>query len=1159
MSIPGAASPLFLATTAGADAGFEISRSLRFNSADSAYLNRTPSSSSNQNTWTWSGWIKKHGVGTQSFIFGAAGYMQIYFSTDQILVDETPSGGSYWTMRSTAVLRDPSAWYHCVFVYDSSQATASNRFKVYVNNSEITSWVSDTRSNIVQNNGGRINSAAEHRICRPPSGSGASASAYANVSLAEVNFIDGSALDPTSFGAFDANGVWQAKDTSGLSFGTNGFRLKFADNSSNAALGTDSSGNSNTWSVNNLVADVVAANKGFDVVTYTGNGSTQSISSLAFQPSLVWIKSRSNTYNHYLVDQVRGFDGTNARVLQPNLNNAEESANGPGDSFASFDNDGFTVKLGTSGWAGTNQNNATYVAWCWKAGGAAVSNTDGTITSQVSANNTYGFSIVSFTASGSAGSDSCGHGLNTTPSMVIIKRRDSADNWFTWHSSFSNAQRNFIKLDSADAVTLSTNDSWGAGMTSSVIGFRSQGTAVGNMIAYVWSEVAGFSKFGTWQNNNSNTGTYVELGFRPRFILLKNSDNAENWYILDSARKPTNVSPPDTTKLQPNTNAAEGSLSAHTATIDFLDSGFQIKTTNPNSGEISYQTRNYIYAAFADKPDQSVIDSLVDTPTNGTASSGGDAGGVTVGNYATWNPLSNGGVDLSNGNLDVSNGAAHEAVRSTIKFPATGKYYAEFTQLTFGSSTIAAFGIDYSNATTPPNWSAADKIYLGINTSTIYIRRSGTALQTPSGTPAASGNVMQVAYDADNKKLWLGLGNTWYDSSAGTTGNPSSGANPTESNLEPGFLLCNVYDATGSLNAGQRAFSFAAPTGFKSLNTANLPTPTIADGSLYFDTKLYTGTGSAQSIGGLGFSPDLVWYKSRSNSLWHGIYDIVRGVNKGIFPNSTQAETTYAAVTAFNSDGFTIGTVGDVNTNSATYAAWAWDGGASTVTNNDGSVTSQVRASASSGFSIVSYTGTGANATFGHGLNAAPEFIIAKNRSASMNWFAYHKAIGAGGGFNFNTTEAAYTNDAGYWGGVEPTSNVFTGGTYHLNANDYIAYCFAPVEGYSSMGSFVGNGSTDGPFVYTGFKVAWLLTRSTSSSRSWNIWDTARDTHNPMDANLFPNNANAEGSDPLHNIDMLSNGFKPRTGNVDRNGSGETYIYLALASNPFASNGGLAR
>jgi hypothetical protein len=336
-------------------------------------------------------------------------------------------------------------------------------------------------------------------------------------------------------------------------------------------------------------------NQYFDAVTYTGTGSAQTITLPgAFQPDLVWVKSRANpgTHQNLLHDSVRGI----TTWLISNSAGAEAT---DGTSFSSFNSNGFT--LGTGG-NGHNISAETYVAWCWRANGTAVSNTAGSITSQVSANTTSGFSIVTYTGAGAGVASTVGHGLTTAPSFIIAKVRSTTNGWLVYHSSIGATYSGILSGTNAFAVQTDWNNTAPTTSVFSITGGNNN-IASATYVAYCWSEVPGFSKFGSWTNNNNNDGTFVYLGFKPAFVMLKNTDNTETWYITDSKRHTYNVAAgADTTFLVPNASSAEGAGNATTATVDLLSNGFKIRTTNPASGEISFGTRNYIYAAFAEKP-----------------------------------------------------------------------------------------------------------------------------------------------------------------------------------------------------------------------------------------------------------------------------------------------------------------------------------------------------------------------------------------------------------------------------------------------------------------------------------------------------------------------------------------------------------------------------
>ena len=304
----------------------------------------------------------------------------------------------------------------------------------------------------------------------------------------------------------------------------------------------------------------------------------------------------------------------------------------------------------------------------------------------------------------------------------------------------------------------------------------------------------------------------------------------------------------------------------------------------------------------------------------------------------------------------------------------------------------------------------------------------------------------------------------------------------------------------------------------------------------------------------------MVWIKGRSGATDHGIYDAVRGVQKQFESNNTDQETTEATgLTAFGSDGFTVGALAQLNTSSATYVAWNWLGANTTVSNTSGTRTSTVSANTTSGFSIVSYTGNStAGATIGHGLGVKPSMIITKQRSGDVAEPAvYHISTGATKFFKLNDTGAVITNST-LWNNTEPTSTVFTVGTAALTNASFpiIAYCFAEVKGFSKAFSYTGNGSTDGSYVHLGFRPAFVMSKGSSLASSWNIHDDKRQTFNDGSIPYFKaNTSDAELS--ATNMDFLSNGFKLRTADNDWNGSGQTYIGIAFASNPFVSSKGI--
>jgi hypothetical protein len=753
----------------GAPTPYTISRSLRFNSADSAYLSRTPASAGNRRTWTWAAWVKRSILtGTQNLFTCARAAntrpnLDIYFDLGVLTVVHHNGTAVDLRCETAAQFRDPSAWYHFVIAVDTTQATAANRVKIYVNGTEQTL---STATYPAQNALLEVNNNVIHNIGRYAF-SGVN---YFNGYLTDVHLVDGQALTPTSFGEFSATtGVWMPKVYTG-SYGTNGFKLNFSNNSAatDTTLGQDSSGNANNWTPTN-----------------------------------------------------------------------------------------FSVTAG-----------------------------------------------------------------------------------------------------------------------------------IGN-------------------------------------------------------------------------------------------------------------------------------DSFVDSPTNGTPSTGGDVGGVVRGNYCTLNSNSSfTTVNLSNGNLEFTTSSSGVVASSTFA-PTTGKWYWEAQ--TSGGSTQAQAAM----------------------ASTV----TGTA--SLQYNFAANGTVYGFEFDADAGIFLQTADGVNYNTIAtGLTGVPYT----------PNFRSNGTASKTITVNFGQRPFTYGGRAGVKSLCSTNLPTPTIVKPSTVMDVVLYTGTGATLTpTSTLGFEPDLVWIKSRSAATHHALYDSVRGAQTCLESSTANAQVTSDnGVTAFNTAGFTLGTLAQVNTNAATYAAWAWDAGSSTVTNTTGTISSQVRANSNAGFSVVTYTGTGANATVGHGLGAVPGMVIVKRLNAASNWQVRHPSVLAASSIQLNLTGIAASAPT-VWNSTAPSSTVFsigTDATVNSSTATYVAYCFAPVIGYSAFSYYGGNNNASGPFVYTEFRPRFImLKRITGAANNWIIIDSAREGYNVDNNALFPNLISSEST--TDSVDILSNGFRLRTSDATVNASGD-YMYAAFAESPFS-------
>jgi hypothetical protein len=625
---------------------------------------------------------------------------------------------------------------------------------------------------------------------------------------------------------------------------------------------------------------------------------------------------------------------------------------------------------------------------------------------------------------------------------------------------------------------------------------------------------------------------------------------AEFYFIDGQAYDPTYFTKTNPVTGQLIPKKYSGSFGTTGWYLDFLDNSAVTATTlgKDSSGNSNNWTPNgFSVSAGAGN------DSLTDTPTN---------------NFATMNPLvPSPSVTWANGNLDLAGSSSSEYNQTnTSTFGvSSGKWYVE-VKYTNDGTTNTYVGI--CPITTSPTTNLTNNVTDGAvlrMDNTLFIEGSAPS----SGTSISSGDTIGIALDMDNQKVWFSVQGTYLSS-----GNPATGANATFDGITAGetIAICaRPLSGTLNFNFGQRPFAYTPPTGFKTLCSANLPDPTILLPNKHFDTLLWSGnaTTSDRSITGLNFQPDWAWTKTRNHGYHHVLFDAVRGPSNRLNSDQTFSENytsggnlaSFDAPTSGNNDGgitWDYGTGNEWwNESGKDYVAWNWNAGGSTVTNNDGANTSQVRANTTAGFSIVTYTGTGSTTTFGHGLGVAPQVVITKPRSATGNWGVLH-TVGdptAENRLHLNDN-GGYSSYQGYklWNDTVPTSSVFTvreDASTNASSVTYVAYVFSEVAGYSKFGKYTGNGNADGTFVFTGFRPALVIFKRSSASNSWYMMDNKRNTFNLTNTFLRPDTSAAEGNAVNSTADFLSNGFKFRGNGNDVNASGSTYIYFAFAESPF--------
>jgi hypothetical protein len=751
-----------------------IEGSLRFNDDDSAYLSWTPDETGDsQKKFTLSFWIKRANIEeSQIFSIGASTSDRIFlrFDSSHFLDFFCSSGGStigrYTTSR---VFRDPSSWYHIVVSVDTSLANA-NSIRIYINGEEDSGSPSTNFNNQSTVFGTQI-------IHAVGSESWSLGSTILDGYLAEFHCVDNAQLGSDAFGEFK-NGVWVAK-TPSVTYGTNGFYLNFQDDT---------------------------AVEAFNTVLWNGdNTSPRSISGFGFQPDLVWVKNRtSGSYGHYLWDAVRGTD----KNLRSDGTFDEAAVSAASHGIVSTNTtDGFITKAGSSGSNNVNGTGGSYVAWGWKAGDSNVSNTDGSITSTVRANDTYGFSIVSYTGTGA--NATVGHGLSTAPSLLIVKDRSTASSWRVWVTGFTGDQ--YLTLDTQNAVATQTTAWNSTTPTSSVFSLGTAGDtnrSGDSYIAYCWAEKSGYSKFGI------NTTSRVSCGFKPALVILKDTATLGSWYLLDNTR---DADGDFNHQLYGQLSNSEDAPSTSTLTIDDGTAygndggGFTVTWTA--------QTDRYgtgvIYAAFADTReaafwlDQSGNDNdwqpvnldhndtLLDSPTD---------------NFCTWNPLNKGtNLVTSDGNLSFNNSTTETNHRTCVATHGmtSGKYYWEVQ--VDSTTNVDMIGIVGQNANLQTHVGGSGFGYGYSTANGNWYKASGWADDGTTPPAFPSGGTIGIAFDADNKKIYFHRDGQWINNANPTAG---TGANGTYTGSETVFFPAGSrYYNTGkwTANFGQQPFKYDPP------------------------------------------------------------------------------------------------------------------------------------------------------------------------------------------------------------------------------------------------------------------------------------------------------------------------------------------------------------
>lgn len=1190
-------------------------------------LRRTPTSSGNRMTHTWSGWVKRNQLGAWERLFSTAGQTLLQLTgspPDQIrYLDQT---GANYDLRSNILLRDVGSWMHIVFSVDHTQTAPKDRVRIYLNGVEVDFYATDSTSNGVQNLETYFNSITEHSLLgRETANSGENFRGEAF----DIFWVDGQALTPEVFGFYKDGKGYQSSGTKKVTdfrpgqwsprlpksikyeinrlggFGSNGFYLPMNDSSNPGAdfhcapdsiitlkgedLPQPRNGLPTTSDnyVSQLRSDPYAANLVLAVpgVNTQPTGS-ELVTNGTFDTNVSnWTISDTGTIVRQSDGTARVTRGSTARVVYQDITTVVGTTYELSVDITDIGGSHGQVYVYSTDHGG---NLDTSIGYSFSTGTYKGTFTADATTTRISlyahptGYTSYDNVSVKATTIRDYSADIKGSGTNktlTSSDGAGVRSPNGAGGvpvygYYGSALSFDGDGDHFTVAASSDFVYGSgdfTIEFWwyptdttrqalyhgSFGADYSIgIDYNSTGT---NTIG-IWASSSGSS----WNLINADGGgNGIGRVVIPQdqwcHFVYERRGNQWTSYVNGVADVTVNVS---------------GTVDINASDIQAIGAWWNSETAMSDVHGYIQDFRIYKgvakYTGGFDvpKPYKPVgIESwrqLPDTSRN---------------NFATWNTISgnetSGQFSFADGNLTASTTTSNVSVTSNFGM-SSGKWYWEYCPA--GIENFHDIGI--SHLENPPVGFDDGTLSASWRTSTGQIRQGNTDVQA-TGLSASEGDIVQIAFDADTRKMWVGVNGSYFGGA-----DPATGTNTTyQTNLTAStyFFAASLHQSgttnthTGIANFGQNPtfsgtkiagttytdsngrglFKYQPPTGFLALCTDNLSTPAIADPGKHFKAVLYTGSGNLKSINQVGFKPDLVWLKCRTDGKWHALVDSVRGNTKTLFSNDSTVEVSETHVPSFNSDGFTVADIdsGTSNEDEFGYVAWCWKAGGPTVTNNDGSITSQVSVNQDAGFSIVTYTGNGSSsATVGHGLNKTPAFSIIKSRTSggSVNdWWTY---IGSDdyARVRLNLTQPATIGDNNNALKHAPDTSVFTLANFLDNNVKYIVYSWAEVENYSKVGTYIGNGLDDGPMIVCGFKPAWVMVKrlTTGSNEGWPIYDNVRGSVNPNPKGLYANAANLENDASGRYKDFLSNGFKIRGTSGEQNTDGIEYLYVAFAESP---------
>ena len=1181
-----------------------------------AHLQRNPTNLGDRSTYTWSGWIKRNQIGGWERLFSTAGQTMIQLTgaspPDQIRYFHQMTGN--FDLRSGALLRDIGSWMHIVISVDHTHQHSKNRVRIYVNGAEVDNYGTDSTSNGSQNLTTYFNSLTEHALLgRETTNAGENLRGEAF----DIFWVDGQALTADVFGFYKDGDGYESSGTTnrtdfksgqwsprlpksikhtingGGGFGVNGFYIPLNDGSN---FGADF----------HCTPNSIVKLKGEDEPQPRNGAPTTSD---AFVSQL-----RSDPFAANLILAVPFISHPTGSNLLGSFGALDSST-----GWSLADPAAPTISGGKAIWDGTSG-----AGLLQRAENPAV----------VTSGNYY---IIKFTMTRTAGTLQVRTGNGSYSSTftesgnhtVVVKAGSSTTETILFYGNSFNGTVDDVEIYQQDTIRDYSADIKGSGTNKTV---TVKGTfSVGDCPSYYgsallcnpgtdgYAEIAANAEFANlwdvdhtiefWYKNDSWDGSYLP---HASLIGLRHSTSNVAWRFSFTDK---NSAGEDGIQLFGTNGFSTGASLLNNdwnhCAVEQYTSGGATKVTiyvngiaaGSNTGPVGYESNKASTGPIIIGTDPRAAN-LGDTYSyNGQIQDvriyKGVAkykGGFDVpkpytpkdietnrarvstckNNFVTMSLIATGSqnITLSNGNLTAADSSTSGGQIYATMGSNTGKWYYEAHVTQVGGPSAQIIGINplrrvYSNTQNRTGYRSSGDVFSD----------SGTV---QSGTSYTTGDIIGVAWDADNKKLWFAKNGSWVYS-----GDPANGTNAavtyTNTETQGPFLAYdngavsqvtnfnfgqnpsfsgNVTTGTNADGNGKGLFKYAPPTGFLALCDDNLPTPAIADPGKHFKAVLWTGDGNTgHSISKVGFKPDLVWIANRERNTYKPVFDSVRGATNMLRSNQNVAQGSFNTVLqSFDSDGFTVGDDGAHNASGEQVVGWCWKAGGVAVTNNVGSVSSQVSANQEAGFSVVKFTAqTSGSVTVGHGLGKKPAFWIWKDINSATGWYVYHQRMGASAWLVLNDDTAATTGNTAAWGGVEPTTTVLTHGWGLANQNDVIMYIWAEIENYSKFGDFFGNNNAEGPFVYCGFKPAWLMIKSrTVAQGNWIIYDSSRSSKNVnglrLAANIsdYENESNTNlGSDSSEGVDFLSNGFKIRTIGLNHNNNNEEYIFAAFAESPF--------